>query len=85
MPRSSPTISTLQPGEVIRLDLKGRKRSGIYAFHGRIVAVDDHAIRLDRVTSMATYDLSLPVASRVAGPVAIPWSSVLTVRVEVTG
>lgn len=82
MPRRSLPVATLQPGERVRIDLKGRKRSGIYCYTGRVVATDAVAVRLERVIAMQSYGQSLPYGRHLAGAVLVPWSSVQSIRID---
>lgn len=54
MPRPSLTISTVRPGEQVRVDLRSR-RSGIFAYVGTVTDVDSRAVRLRDVFKMASY------------------------------
>ncbi len=53
-------LTALKTGEVARVDLKGRNRTGIFAFAGMVAKVDDHPIRLEPVLAMCSIGGSLP-------------------------
>jgi hypothetical protein len=78
-------VTTVQPGESVRIDLKNRS-SGVYAYAGKIVAADARAIRLRDVFRVASFGGENPHSTRTAGDVTVPWTSIQSVRVieEVT-
>lgn len=85
MPRRDQAVTTLKVDEHVRVDLRNR-RSGIYAYAGKIVAVDSRAIRLRDVLRVASFGLENPHTTRVDGDVTIPWTSAQSVRtLEATG
>lgn len=75
-------MTTLKTGELVRVNLKGRKRSGTFAFTGLVTKVDTHAIRLEPAIDMFSFAGSLPTTRRIDGATVIPWTSIESIRVE---
>lgn len=75
-------MTTLKTGEPLRVDLKGRNRTGTIAFTGVVTIVDDRGIRLEPAIDVFTIGGSLPTSRRMKGAEVIPWSSVRTVSIE---
>lgn len=75
-------LTSLKMAEIVRVHLKGRKRSGTFAFTGVVTKVDDRAIRLEPAIDMFTIGGSLPLSRRVDGATVIPWSSIESIRIE---
>ncbi|MDP9363782.1 MAG: hypothetical protein M3Q10_06085 [Chloroflexota bacterium] len=75
--RSRRPVTTLRPGEVVTVHLKGRSAERINAYGGRVLDVDSVAIRIETAWSRFCLAPSLATGERV-----LPWAVVDRVVVE---
>lgn len=73
-------VSSLRPGEVVTVHLKGRALETINSYGGTVVEIDAVALRLDAAWSR--FSLTPSPAS---GEIVVPWSRIDRVRIEGAG
>ena len=70
-------ITTLRPGEYVRISLRGKKVHTLNAWAGRVLAVDGVALRI--AADARRFDWSW---DRASGETVIPWSRVDAIAVQ---